>query len=177
MFKKKKILHITYILQSLCTPPEEGRGLLMHQIQQKPGPCLDQTLWPQASLQFCTVKRQPVTHGNGKYLQKLCSENDLAQSQELPKNKEKGERKHYLSGSKTYHFLNTESITVIFASQFSLFSFIFFSELKKKKNACRYILKPPCYMNICGCFIPLPIKKKLLLTREWLMFYRGKARL
>ena len=100
MFKKKKILHITYILQSLCTPPEEGRGLLMHQIQQKPGPCLDQTLWPQASLQFCTVKRQPVTHGNGKYLQKLCSENDLAQSQELPKNKEKGERKHYLSGSK-----------------------------------------------------------------------------
>ena len=134
MLKKKKILHITYILQSLCTPPEEGRGLLMHQIQQKPGPCLDQTLWPQASLQFCTVKRQPVTHGNGKYLQKLCSENDLAQSQELPKNKEKGERKHYLSGSKTYHFLNTESITVIFASQFSLFSFIFFSEFKKKKK-------------------------------------------
>lgn len=62
----------------------------MHQIQQKPGPCLDQTLWPQASLQSCTVKRQQVTRRNGEYLEILCSENDLAQPQELPKNKEKG---------------------------------------------------------------------------------------
>lgn len=76
----------------------------MHQIQQKPGPCLDQTLWPQASLQFCTVKRQPVTHGNGKYLQKLCSENDLAQSQELPKNKEKGEKKTLFEWIKNLSF-------------------------------------------------------------------------
>lgn len=129
----------------------------MRQIQPKPGPGLDQTLWPQASLQFCTVKRQPVTHGNGKYLQKLCSENDLAQSQELPKNKEKGKRKHYLRGSKTYHFLNTESITVIFASQFSLFSFIFFS--KKKKNACRYILKPVILHEHLWLFYPTAYKK------------------
>lgn len=67
-------------------------------------------------------------------------------------------KKHYLSGSKTYHFLNTESITVILASQFSLFSFNFFSELKKR-NACRYILKPIILHEHLWLFYPTAFKK------------------
>lgn len=35
----------------------------MHQIRQTPGPCPDQTLWPRASRQSCTMKRQQSLMG------------------------------------------------------------------------------------------------------------------
>lgn len=54
------MLSITYILLSLCSPPEEGRGLLMHQIQQKPGPCLDRSFCRFLQLFLTTALSPPV---------------------------------------------------------------------------------------------------------------------
>lgn len=96
----------TCILLSLCNPRGEGYGLPMHQIQQKPGPYLDQTLWPQASRQSCTVKRQWSLMGKVGTWKPYFIKNDLAQLQSLPR-KRSGEAQ---TGFKVYHFLHTRTL-------------------------------------------------------------------
>lgn len=53
----------TCILLLLCSLLGEGCGLPTHQILQTPGPCRDQTPWPQAWRQSCTAKRQQSLTG------------------------------------------------------------------------------------------------------------------
>lgn len=134
----------TCILLSLCNPLGEGCGLPMHQIQQKPGPCLDQILWPQASRQSCVVKRQQSLMGKLGICKNCLVKMTWHSYSHFPRKEGEGNA----NCVKSLSFPSCMN-TVVFTSQHSLFPFIFFFSRLKTTILCRYILQPVTVECIC----------------------------